>query len=66
MAATMEPKMPESLPFTSHPDLPVDGYVHRIRMTVGIQRFEITVRVESREIMRGPAEVIELPAPGPG
>jgi hypothetical protein len=33
-------------------------------MTVGIQRFEITVRVESREIMRGPADVIELPGPG--
>ena len=45
----MQPKMPASLPFTSHPDLPVDGYVHRILMTVGIQRFEITVRVGSRE-----------------
>ncbi len=60
----MEPKMPESLPFTSHPDMPVDGCVHRILMTIGIQRFEITVCLESREIMRGPAEVIELPAPG--
>jgi hypothetical protein len=50
----MEPEMPESLAFTRHPDPPVGGYVDRILMTVGIQRFEITVRVESREIMRGP------------
>jgi hypothetical protein len=55
--------MPEPVPFTRRPDPPENGYVHRILITVGIQRFEITLRTGSREITRGPAEVIEMPAP---
>jgi hypothetical protein len=59
----MEPGIPEPFPLIRRPDPPENGYVHRILMTVGRQRFEITVRVGSREITRGPAEVIEMPAP---
>jgi hypothetical protein len=60
----MEPEIPEPFPLIRRPDPPENGYVHvhRILMTVGRQRFEITVRVGSREITRGPAEVIEMPA----
>jgi hypothetical protein len=41
-----------------NPDPPEDGCVHRILMSVGRQRFEITVSLGSCEITRGPAEMI--------
>ena len=46
---------------TPHPDPPDKGYTSKTFMHVGRQRFELTVRVELREIKRGPAEVIQMP-----
>ena len=50
---------------TPRPDPPGKGYANKILMNVGRQRFELTVRVELREIKRGPAEVIQMPGSSP-
>ena len=46
---------------TPRPDPSGEGYASEVLMNVGRQRFELTVRVELREIKRGPAEVIQMP-----
>jgi hypothetical protein len=48
-------------PLTPRPNQPDHKHAHRIVMTVGGRRFELMHYIESREITRGPAEVIEMP-----
>lgn len=43
------------------PDPPDERYTHRVIMNVFGKRFEFTSHVESREITKGPAKVIEMP-----
>ena len=50
---------------TPRPDPFGEGYASKVLMNVGRQRFELTVRVELREIKRGPAEVIQMPGSSP-
>ena len=46
---------------TPEPDPPADHYTQRVVMRIGGKRYELTTRVEMREIVKGPAKVIEMP-----
>jgi hypothetical protein len=46
---------------TLRPDQPTEHYTHRVVMHIGRKRYELTSRVELREITKGPAKVIEMP-----
>jgi hypothetical protein len=43
------------------PDPPSEHYTQRFIMRIGGKRYELTTRVEMREIAKGPAKVIEMP-----
>jgi hypothetical protein len=43
------------------PDPPDERYTHRVMMNVFGRRFELTTHLESREITKDPAKVIEMP-----
>jgi hypothetical protein len=43
------------------PDPPDEIRVSRVTLTIGGRRYEFTHRIESREITRGPADVIAMP-----
>jgi hypothetical protein len=47
---------------TPRPDPADEVRVRKLMLTVGRKRYEITDRIEVREIVSGPAEVIEMPA----
>jgi hypothetical protein len=46
---------------TPRPDPPAEHHTHRVIMHIGRKRYELTSRVELREITKGPAKVIEMP-----
>ena len=48
--------------FTPTPNPPAACYEYRIVLEVSGKRFELTRHTEVREITRGPAIVIEMPA----
>jgi hypothetical protein len=49
----------EELPLPS--DRPAERHAHKIIMNIGVKCFELTTRVEVREIGKDPAPVIEMP-----
>ena len=53
--------MPDAHPLTPRPNPPDDAHTGCVTMNVGGMRYEITYCVESREIKRGPAEVLQMP-----
>jgi hypothetical protein len=46
---------------TPRPDPPAEHHTHRVVMHIGGKRYELTSRVELRQITKGPAKVIEMP-----
>ncbi len=42
-------------------DRPAERHAHRIIMNIGGKRFELTTRMEVREMKKGPAKVIQMP-----
>jgi hypothetical protein len=63
---TIERKSPASAQesvkeLTPQPDPPEEICAHKIIITVGDTRFELTRYTEVREIKKGPAKVIEMP-----
>ena len=43
------------------PDRPAEHYSHKFFLNIAGKRFELTSRVELREVRKGPAEVIQMP-----
>jgi hypothetical protein len=48
---------------TPRPDPADEVRVSKLMLTIGGRRYEITDRIEVREIVNGPAEVIAMPPP---
>jgi hypothetical protein len=46
---------------TPKSNLPAEHYTNKIIMNVFGKRYELTCRVEAREITKGPAQVVEMP-----
>ena len=53
---------PLPVPLRPRPDPPQRSHIWKIPMLVGRNRYELAIRIEMREITRGPAEIIEMPA----
>ena len=46
---------------TPRPDPPAEHHTHKVMLHIGGKRYELTSRVELREIAKGPAKIIEMP-----
>ena len=53
--------MSEAVPLVPRPDQPGDRSVTKLRMTTGRKAHVLTIDVDVRGALRGPAEVIEMP-----
>jgi hypothetical protein len=56
------PENPSVEELTPEPDLPAAHQPHRIVIAIAGKRYEFTLHTEVREITKGPAKVIEMPA----
>ncbi len=55
--------MTDPIPMPVPPDPPDARATHRVVLRVGGKRYEIALSVETREITKGPADVVPFPEP---